>query len=163
MSSDTKSSKVKKISHETYVYYRQRRQDILATELKNKEKHKNFQHNDHLMVLKGREFFELGYSLDEIDDTLKSNNSFMNGYRWAEHIAQCSIDSYDLGFLHFLSGETLETAGEIYQRNEHFINGYNDAKAQTMIDGISLDDILNIFGKMNTKQQNSNSKSKIRK
>ena len=163
MSSDTKSSKARKISHETYVYIRQRRQDVLATELRNNEKHKNFQHNDPTMVKRGREYYESGFSLEEIDESLKQNNSFMNGYNWASHIAQCALDSYDLGFLYFLSGENLENAINIYINNEHFRNGYFDAKAQMMIDGINLDDIFTLFGDINTNQQNSNTIKKIRK
>ncbi len=163
MSSDTKSSKARKISHETYKYSRYRRQETLATELRIKEKYKNFQHNDPLMVTKGKMHFEAGLSLEEADESLRNHNNFIAGYNWAKHIAQCALDSYDLGFLHFLSGEKLEDAIDIYRTNENFRNGYFDAKAQTMIDGINLDDILIIFDRIELRQQNSDTKKKIRK
>jgi len=72
-------------------------------------------------------WFNEGLTLDEVDDELRGNISFIRGFEYAERLKHVNDNFEVLGAEWFLSGNEIETAHDSNKNHPYFIKGYNDA------------------------------------
>lgn len=117
-------------------YMRENLQRRTANDVNDAKKMENFDPKNaenYIMKQRGKLFFEEGNFLDEAPEELKKNVFFVEGY---EKASKRKKELYDLGVQYFIDGIDYEKISEIYQNNNDFMQGYNDAFNQSLIDGI---------------------------
>ena len=70
-------------------------------------------------------WFKNGLSLEDADNSMKNNQSFVAGFRKAERLELINQYLYEEGKKYFQQGLSLDNAPINYKNNAHFIQGYN--------------------------------------
>ena len=139
------------MAHEDYQkdYFirmvREANQMKIARDIKNDMKAKDSYHFDKTMLNEGIKFFENGGLLEEAPLELRENKNFIHGYEVAKKRQENRQEVYDLGVQKFVDGVHLGKVSEIYRNNPDFMQGYMDAKGQSLIDGIDWENIPDEF------------------
>lgn len=127
MSLQNQSSKSKAIRHKDYLYCRIRRQESIASSVREKQKHINYQPNDKDLFNHGEVWFNSGLSLDDADEELRNNINFINGFNRAKRIKNVETSLYELGVNFCKNGVSIEQIPENYRENATVLKGYEDA------------------------------------
>lgn len=141
MSVGKKASKSKLIRHNEFRYHRRHRQEMIASEIR--EKNKIYQENDFDLFKQGSLWFKCGMNLEDANEDLRNNINFVNGFNRAKRLACVDTQLYNLGIDFFNKGITLEQIPEHYKNNDYFLNGYNDAKKNSLIKKLNMNGICN--------------------
>lgn len=104
---------------------------------------------DKKMIDEGVKFFEAGNLLEDASLELRENKSFIYGYERAIKIQENRQEVYDIGVQKYIDGVHLGEVSEIYRSNQDFMQGYMDAKAQSLIEGIDWKNIPDDFSDYN--------------
>ncbi len=133
MARHKQSSKNKTLRHREYAHHRSLRQEAIASSIRQKEEHINFQPCDKKMFSYGETWFNTGLSLEEAEEKFRTNINFINGFNRARRISEAESFLYDLGVSYFKNGVLVEQIPENYRKNPTVLRGYEDAmkKAKT--------------------------------
>ena len=122
------SAKERLISHHAFLHERRHIQDVVASDIRNKEKAMNYQPHDKNIFLLGEKYFNDGVNLNDVSVELRNNQNFIKGFNRAKRIKDVEITLYDMGSQYFLDGLSIEEIPEKYRNNPIVIKGYIDER-----------------------------------
>ena len=86
----------------------------------------------------GITWFNEGFLLEEADESMQKNATFVNGYNHAKRLKEINAELENYGREWFLQGRNLEEANEKHSKHPAFIKGYNDAKNEAQIRSLKV-------------------------
>ena len=118
--------------HRSERYFRENRQSNLSSYLNMKKKIGTVNRMNEKARKLGENHYNVGHSLEEADDELRNDDSFIMGYNNAKRADEATDYMYDKGIEYFEKGIEVDKFPPIYANNPNFLRGYNEALRASM-------------------------------
>lgn len=101
--------------------------------------------DDVRMFKYGQKCFYDGTSIENLPDYVKFNTYFINGFMRAKNDSEKNMEDYDRGMQKFIERASYKDINNIIKGTSSFIRGYQDARDQSLVDGIDWRNIPDAF------------------
>lgn len=104
-------------------------QSQVANDVKRKLKQADIKHNfDKGIFVKGRNWCEEGFTLDDAPENMKNHPSFVAGFEKGKRLKLINQQLYELGREYYQNNTVFDDIPDKYKTSEFFMKGYNDCK-----------------------------------
>jgi hypothetical protein len=109
-----------------YKNYMTAKQEAIATQIREQQKDHTPLNFDIFEM--GIKWFDSGLSLDDADDELKNDSSFIKGFNKGKMLKYIEESLYALGIEFYNDGLSIDEIPEMYKNNPRVIQGYENSR-----------------------------------